>query len=151
MGVFNYKVLDISKSSLEEQDALLNGLGTNMWKLVSVDNGMAYFARGPEATDQIHPDYGVGPDGKDNKDYILDLENPLTSRVFTSQSSTDGTNPHSHRIRVAVTEDDDVTSFWVETVLDHTHEIKELGLLTKADGHTHTFDVDLGMEPSEND
>ena len=144
MGVFAYKVVDIGGMPVSEQEHTLNTLGTTMWKLVSVENGKAYLAQGPEAYDQVHPDYGVDKAGKDSKNYRL--EQPTNSRLFESISTHDGDDPHAHRVRVVVLEDESIGDFWVEKVFDHDHDVKELGMLTKAAGHTHTFDVDLGMK-----
>ena len=144
MGVFDYRVVDIGSMPVPEQEKTLNALGYSMWRLVSVNDGKAYLVQGPEAYDQIHPDYGTDSAGKDSKNYRL--EQPSNSRLFESISTQDGKDLHAHRVRVVVLEDGSVGDFWVEKVFDHDHDVKELGMLTKADGHTHTFDVDLGMQ-----
>jgi hypothetical protein len=147
MGYFDYKVVNLRDMSPDDQEKAFNDLGHNMWKLVSVYDRLAYFARGPEAIDQIHPDYGTDAAGADNKNYKLDQ--PQNSRLFSSISSQDGKDAHAHRVRVVILDDEAIGDSWVEEVFGHTHDVKELGLLTKADGHTHTFDVDLGMTEEE--
>jgi hypothetical protein len=149
MGYFDYKIVDLRDMSPNDQDKAFNELGHNMWKLVSVYDRVAYFARGPEGTDQIHPDYGTDAAGADSKNYELDQ--PRDSRLYGSISSQDGKDPHAHRVRIIVLEDETLGDSWVETVFDHTHDVKEIGLLTKADGHTHSFDVDLGMDEDKTD
>jgi hypothetical protein len=147
MGVFDYKVVDLEKLEVDKRETTLKELGNQMWKLVAVCSDVAYLARGPEATDLIQPDYGTSQDGKDNKNYKL--EQPRDSRLYESISTQDGKDLHAHRVRVVILEDGSVGDAWVETVFDHTHDVKELGMLTKADGHTHTFDVNTGMEEEE--
>ena len=149
MGYFDYKIVTLKDMDADKQEKAFTELGHEMWKLVSVCNDIAYFARGPEGTDQIHPDYGTDTAGADSKNYKLDQ--PRDSRLLESISSQDGKDSHAHRVRIIVLEDETLGDSWVETVFDHTHDVKEIGLLTKADGHTHSFDVDLGMDEDKTD
>ena len=149
MGFFHYTVIDLADMPVARQETTFKELGAQMWRLVTVYNDKAYFMRGPESEDIVLPDYGVSLDGKDDKNYVL--KQPTNSRFFETKSSTDGKEEHSHRLRVVIIDDGSVGDFWVEEVLDHTHDIKEVGMLTKASGHTHTFDLNLGLDTEKED
>jgi len=136
---FEYMTLPMPVGDVGYVKSALDKLGLDKWELVAVSDKILYFKRPTDA--QLRRN--VGAEGQNIEPQVAPVTKLGFKEVATISSRDAGikSSEHQHMLKCVVGKEAKVESFEVQQVDGHTHEIKMLGVLDEADGHTHTFEV----------
>lgn len=171
MDKWLHKTLTLS-GALQEQEILLRHYGEDGWELASVSNGIAYLKKAlvpgqvsvyevpretrseiaPNETSSMTPKTLNEEWTKARKNRFTELQDLLSEapsvgwrllQAMTTQDTGVKSGLHSHIVKVRY-DGAEILGGMTDVVNNHFHEVKKLCFVAEVDGHTHTFEPDLG-------